>query len=226
MSADEEYIVESILGRRERKGVTQYLIKWKDYPPSDNTWEPVANLNCESMIREFEAGMKREEEEEESRKLKEKEKEKSKVKDRKSGSTPRQGKARSAKFVEEDESSDSDHEVVRKPTPFKPTKKPRSSVSARKQPPPSTPESGSDADSCPLPSAPTRIKGLERGLELDKIIGATDIGGKLQFLVKWKDTSAETELIPSEIANDKMPQAVISFYEDRLTWHTVQPDKK
>lgn len=32
----------------------QYLIKYKGYPDSENTWEPVANLSCPRLIRKFE----------------------------------------------------------------------------------------------------------------------------------------------------------------------------
>jgi len=36
----EEYEVERILEQKDQK----YLIKWKDYEESENTWEPVRNL--------------------------------------------------------------------------------------------------------------------------------------------------------------------------------------
>lgn len=39
------YIVERIVGTREVMGTKQYLVKWKGYPSSQNTWEPIENLN-------------------------------------------------------------------------------------------------------------------------------------------------------------------------------------
>lgn len=59
--------------------------------------------------------------------------------------------------------------------------------------------------------------GYERGLEIERILGATDVYGELMFLIKWQSTD-KPELIPARIANVKSPQQVIRFYEDRLTW--------
>lgn len=52
------YEVESIIDRRVNKyGLVEYLIKWKDYPSSQNTWEPKKNLShLNYLIKEFETG--------------------------------------------------------------------------------------------------------------------------------------------------------------------------
>jgi hypothetical protein len=40
----EEYEVEEVLDKRDHKGKMEYLVRWKDYGPEDNTWEPRENL--------------------------------------------------------------------------------------------------------------------------------------------------------------------------------------
>lgn len=155
---EEEYTVEKVVDSRMRGGRREYLLKWKGYPDSENTWEPEANLDCPDLISEYEDKQKK--------KLAEKEKKR--------------------KQNGEDEST---------------TKKKKKIAEVR----------STEEDNKP--------RGFDRGLQPERIIGATDSSGELMFLMKWKD-SDEADLVPARQANVKCPQIVIAFYEERLTWHT------
>ena len=57
---EEEFEVEQILDIKQmgRGRKTHYLVKWKGYPTSDNSWEPEKNLNADELIAEFKRSLK------------------------------------------------------------------------------------------------------------------------------------------------------------------------
>ena len=55
IDGEEEYKIEKILDAQQRgQGCKlHYLIKWKGYPTSDNSWEPASNVHAKDLIRDF-----------------------------------------------------------------------------------------------------------------------------------------------------------------------------
>ena len=46
-----EFVVESIKEHRFKNEKIEYLVKWKNYPPSENSWEPEEHLkNCTRIL--------------------------------------------------------------------------------------------------------------------------------------------------------------------------------
>ncbi|KAK0600183.1 hypothetical protein LWI29_012564 [Acer saccharum] len=53
------YEIEAVRRRRVRKGQLQYLIKWRGWPETANTWEPLENLqSCSDVIDAFEESLR------------------------------------------------------------------------------------------------------------------------------------------------------------------------
>ena len=51
---DNEYEVKKILKQKRVNGQLFYLVKWKGYDTSENTWEPIANLkSCHQIMQDY-----------------------------------------------------------------------------------------------------------------------------------------------------------------------------
>jgi hypothetical protein len=55
------YIIEKIVDKKSMKGKVYYLVKWKDYSTSSNTWEPQTNLKKDvpDLIKGFQKDNKK-----------------------------------------------------------------------------------------------------------------------------------------------------------------------
>ena len=55
IQGEEEFEVERIINHRlfGRHKTLQYLIKWKGYPESDNTWELASNIRAPLLVKAY-----------------------------------------------------------------------------------------------------------------------------------------------------------------------------
>jgi|ERR1712130_35929 len=164
--SEENFEVEEIVNHRFRKGKIQYLIRWKNYTPEDDTWEPKENLECPEKIEAYN---------------------------------------KKAKVAEELNGQ-------------KKSLKRKNSVGGDSPMDTSGLKKEDKANQLALPNTQTDFsRFFTTKYEAERIVGATDEYGELHFLIKWKNKK-EADLIPSKIANVKIPQMVIAFYEQRLSW--------
>lgn len=91
---EDEYVIEKIVDRRCQHGDLQYLIKWKDYPDDENTWEPLPNIEWKEGVEAFD---KRYDEERRAKKREKK----------------REAPAKRQRIIESDSSDDDIVQVVR-----------------------------------------------------------------------------------------------------------------
>lgn len=54
------FVVDKLLDKKVHKGKVQFLVKWKGYDDSENSWEPIENLStCQEAIDEFNESLKK-----------------------------------------------------------------------------------------------------------------------------------------------------------------------
>lgn len=65
--------------------------------------------------------------------------------------------------------------------------------------------------------------GIDRGLLAERILGATHVGGELQFLIKWRGTEI-CDLVSFDEAYGKCIEVVHNFYREGLALHGEKKD--
>ncbi|KAE9522872.1 hypothetical protein AGLY_016741 [Aphis glycines] len=192
---EQEYTVEKILDKRVRYGKVEYFLKWSGYSDLDNTWEPEENLHCGELVEEFEENLKQE--------MKKTQPERSHKHTLSSNSTvticassdagpSEEREISSLQFLKSEKSDESDkHDEIKDAV-----------IGDGEQNGVSENKANDDDD-----VEPEKIP--------DKILGVSNSGDELMYLLKWKEND-KTDLILAKEAKLRFPQIVINYYEERL----------
>lgn len=209
--SSDEYFVEEILDKCLINGKIQYFLKWKDYSEEHNTWEPIENLHCKDLIKQFEDNLKQKEREKlkEKEHLKQNEKKKVNLKQTENDNLKPKDK----------ENKDEQNHLLRLTRGNKRNISNNSSVADL-----SNKRKKITSSIKPMIKKVNDYKNkindqYNQSIKIpEKIIGATDAKGELMFLMQWKNIN-EAEFILAKEANILCPQIVINFYEERLVFN-------
>lgn len=50
---DTSFEVEKLIKHRGRKGNREFLVRWKGFPPEDDTWESEKGLSCPKILKQY-----------------------------------------------------------------------------------------------------------------------------------------------------------------------------
>ncbi|KAL6074449.1 M-phase phosphoprotein 8 [Balamuthia mandrillaris] len=186
------YEVERIVDKRKKGRSVEYLIKWKGYPASANTWEKRSNLFCEELLEEFE------------RQWGEKEKQA-----KKESNTP--SRRELAKQRQERLALKKQQEQQEAKTAPKTRKKKRAAQKEPQQPQNAQPNKRRRRKKAEV----LEPVGFEYGDEVDTIFGVDVDEEGLKFLVSWRGKTRRS-FVASSVLKQLIPQRLIAWYESRL----------
>lgn len=188
---EEQYEVEAIVGSRSRCKQTQYHIKWKNFPESQNTWEFESDVNCPELIAQYlEKNPKKEK--------------KVRISLPATREAPKRSAAENKSLVESEQ--DSDDDSVKAKSPRKKSNVAKSSnAKGRGRPRKDAPKS---------PQA-------QKEFEVAKIVDERMDGGKKYFRIRWKGYGPKNdtwELKKSLNCPDKIKEYEDSKQEDETEY--------
>lgn len=185
------YSIGAILNKRLHNGRTEYLVKWKDYPSSYDSWEPKQSLkDAWDMVDEFE--------ENEARQIKKENKKKNPIK-----------KIKLVKKEIEREESTNSERAIRSKSRSKDSKNEGNEIKSDKI---------DKIDKCYKNIISIVNEENENHGKLPNTVLKLDIhqDGKLSALVKFNNGS--TGLIAYDEFKSSYPQKMLEFYESRIVF--------
>jgi len=220
---EKEYLVNTILDKRTRKGKVEYFLNWMGYPDVYNTWEPKENLDCKELIKEYEAKMKL--------KNKKTRTKKKPVHDRKqtlidlatvSGTSDAGPSKECKKITPITQNADTGDKVDKTEHTFNKVNVDEEKSNTEDEDNSQNIEKEEKEVEESKEEDDTSIKDKDifadfigpPGMKFipEKIIGSYETNGKLMLLLKWQGID-EADIVPAEFANNLCPQIVLMYYE-------------
>lgn len=247
MADDNEFVVDRIVSKRlNQSGKVEYLVKWKGFADTDNTWESMTALHedCRSRaaITTFESQSVSEPEANDITKsdtengnsvphLKKTETEKkSEIEskcERHLKKSDMETKCRSSPSQDSSDTSTMSHTEREVAPKSEKRQKPKrlqsldSNTAPKRGRPPKkpklSPEDNKYSDEECKAIDPKSAKGFDRNLEAERICGMTDNKQTGELMFLVKWKGVNSaDLVPAKLANQRCPQVVIQFYESNI----------
>ncbi len=236
---EEIFQVERIIKKKVENGKVYYYLKWIGYEESDNTWEPVDNLDCPELISKFESSLITTSPSKavlEAIPMNQVNRVPIELSSSGDGSSENKrksltkNKAKSMKSSSEKKKSQQQRSAVVSPV--------RNTLSSETS---GDLEDGKQSDD----RGPKYTSGFAKNWEAEEILGATEDRDQILFLMKWSVSNNnhngsvrllhcfifcrkgidDPELVYAYEANSLIPQMVIKFYESKLSWHEPPTNK-
>ncbi|KAE9543896.1 hypothetical protein AGLY_001874 [Aphis glycines] len=223
-TSNDQFSVEKVLAKRIRRGKTEYFLKWIGYPNSDNTWEPAQNLDCAELIKEFEELELKLKKDQQERKRKRSLSRATASSTVTSGTSSAAGPSSSAAGSSSSKAGSSSSKAGSSSSKAGPSKEVKSTFIPKKIKLERSDEIERTVNGGQNSVPEKQVTGVSlMPIEWpsqrvpERIIGVTDAGGVLTFLIKWVGIE-EADLVVSREARAMCPQMIIDFFERNLSW--------
>lgn len=216
----EPYTVDKILDKKKSKGKILYKVKWKNYPLSQCTWEPIENFIDKSVINDFENELKGKTEKRKPGRPPKKKENKSEEEESEDNSDNKEESSDSKEKTSESQSSNekkSSEENSNSSSEKKSSEENSSSSNEKK-----SSESESNSIKNILERRKKKIGNIKNDIP-ERIISSkqnVEVPSDLCCFVEWKvrkdGTKPDNSYVKNSEIKEKYPYVLLDYYEEQI----------